>query len=170
MIQGSSFIPINLAALHLLSPATISYPFLAFLRTIGCISPCSSIDEASSCSFSSSKVFLGCPEFGFILFISIYSIPPASCGNFSSFISLFTPSLSGTPSLLDFLGYPFSSFFTLKDTSASPKSASRPFPKPRVFFGAAIYSSSSLLKNSSANSIYACAPVDLGSYCITGIP
>ena len=66
--------------------------------------------------------------------------------------------------------FSFTSVLLSSDTSTSPNSASNPFPKPLAFFGAAIYFSSSFFRNSSANSIYATAPVDFGSYCITGIP
>ena len=48
MVDGISLSPMSLAALHRLSPATISYPLSAFLRTIGWISPCSFMESASS--------------------------------------------------------------------------------------------------------------------------
>ena len=73
IIAGTLFNPAIWLALYLLSPAIISYLSLDnFLKTNGCIIPCSFIDDAKSFKAFSSKVSLGWNLFGIIFSTFIY--------------------------------------------------------------------------------------------------
>ena len=74
-ITGIFFKPAITDALYLRSPHTISYLFFPFgLTTIGCNTPCSFIEAASSLRASSENVFRGLNPEGLIFFNSMFSI------------------------------------------------------------------------------------------------
>lgn len=100
-MQGTSFKLAALAALHLLSPAIISYLSSFFLTTIGCIIPYCSIESFRSSRESFPNSCLGWLSLGFIKDISISNIE-----------SLFASSLNKSAS------------------GSSGISADNPFPRP----------------------------------------
>src|SRR6267143_5243455 len=63
-IAGIVSLPASLDARQRRSPAMISYSLPAGRTRIGCNTPCSRIDAASSASVSSCHVMRGCPGFG----------------------------------------------------------------------------------------------------------
>src|SRR5438034_8054329 len=63
-IAGIVSLPASLEARQRRSPAMISYSLPAGRTRIGCSTPCSRIDAASSASVSSCHVMRGCPGFG----------------------------------------------------------------------------------------------------------
>ena len=136
-MQGTSLSSALTEALHLLSPATISYPLPFFLTIRGWIMPFSLMEAANSAIFSSSKTFLGWFALGLTSWMLIYWTVSAG----SAFSALFFAGLAAVSK----------GFTSLVTGTESAKSASRPLPRP-PFLVPAIYSSSSS-KNSSAKSL-----------------